>query len=129
MKSNKNIGKKIKRFLDPYNLAIIICIIIIAVSLYIIFKPNNSGMLTRSGIEVVQSNTKKGEEISEKQALKIAVRQFKILNENVKEKDLNIIKIQRNNEKYYYITSANNSLEIKIDSGKVTRINAAPVEE
>ena len=129
MKSNKNIGKKIKRFLDPYNLAIIICIIIIAVSLYIIFKPNNSGMITRSGIEVVQSNTKKGEEISEKQALKIAVRQFKILNENVKEKDLNIIKIQRNNEKYYYITSANNSLEIKIDSGKVTRINAAPVEE
>ena len=129
MKSNKNIGKKIKRFLDLYNLAIIICIIIIAVSLYIIFKPNNSGMLTRSGIEVVQSNTKKGEEISEKQALKIAVRQFKILNENVKEKDLNIIKIQRNNEKYYYITSANNSLEIKIDSGKVTRINAAPVEE
>ena len=129
MKSNKNIGKKIKRFLDPYNLAIIICIIIIAVSLYIIFKPNNRGNLTPSGVEVVQSNTKEGEEISEKQALKIAVKQFKILNEKVKEKDLNIIKIQRNNEKYYYITSANNSLEIKIDSGKVTRINAAPVEE
>lgn len=129
MKLNKNVSKKIKRFLDPYNVAIIICIIIIAVSLYIIFKPNNSENLTPSGIEVVQSNAKEGEEISEQQALEIAVKQFKILNEEVKEENLNIIKIQRNNEKYYYITSANNSLEIKIDSGKVTRINAAPVEE
>ena len=129
MKLNNNVSKKIKRFLDPYNVAIIICIIIIAVSLYIIFKPNNGENLTPSGIEVVQSNAKKGEEISEQQALEIAVKQFKILNEEVKEENLNIIKIQRNNEKYYYITSANNSLEIKIDSGKVTRINAAPVEE
>ena len=49
--------------------------------------------------------------------------------EKVKEDDLNVVTIQREGEKYYYITSKQNSLEIKIKGGKVTRINAAPVEE
>lgn len=129
MKLNKKTIKKLKRLFSLYNLAILVCIIVIAVSLYIIFKPNDNKIVTPSGIEVVQTNLKDGEEISEEQARKAAVKQFKILNEDVKEKDLNIIKIQRNNEKYYYITSVNNSLEIKINGGKVTKINAAPVEE
>lgn len=127
MKLSKKAKRTIKRIFNLYNLAILACIIIILGSLYIIFKPEK--VYTPSGIEVVQTNLKEGEEISEEQARKAAVKQFKILNENVEEDELNVVKIQRNNEKYYYITSVNNSLEIKIDGGKVTRINAASVEE
>lgn len=111
-----------------YNLAIIVFSIIIVVFLYIIFKPNDK-VLTPSGLEVVQTNIKDDEEITEEQAKKVAVEQFRILKEDVKEEDLKLIKIQRNNEEYYYITSINNSLEIKIKGGKTTRINAALVEE
>lgn len=127
MKVNKKIKKKIKRIFNLYNLAILVCIIIILSSLYIIFKPEK--MYTPSGIEVVQTKVEEGEEISEEQARKVAIKQFKILKEDVKEDELNIVKIQRNNEKYYYITSVNNSLEIKINGGKIIRINSATVEE
>ena len=47
----------------------------------------------------------------------------------LKKEDLKVIKIQREGEEYYYITSVENSLEIKIKGGKISRINAAPVEE
>ena len=129
MKVNKKIIKRIKRIFSFYNLAIFACIIIILISLYIILKPDNDVVTTPSGITVVQTNIKEGKEISEEQAKKAAVDQFKILGENVKEEKLNVIKIQRKQEEYYYITSVNNSLEIKINDGKITRINAAPVEE
>lgn len=127
MKINKKIMKKIKRSFSFYNFAIFACIIIIVISIYIILKP--ATVTTPSGITVVQTNIKEDEKISKEKAIEAAVKQFKILGENVKEEELNVVKIQRNQEEYYYITSVNNSLEIKINGGKVTRINAAPVEE
>lgn len=127
MKINKKIMKKIKRSFSFYNFAIFACIIIIVISIYIILKP--AAVTTPSGITVVQTNIKEDEKISKEKAIEAAVKQFKILGENVKEEELNVVKIQRNQEEYYYITSVNNSLEIKINGGKVTRINAAPVEE
>lgn len=122
------IAKKIKRLFNIYNLAILVSIIIILISLYIIFIPNEK-ITTPSGLEVEQSNMENEKEITEKQAKKLAVKQFKKLKEDVKEEELNIIKIQRESEEYYYITSVNNSLEVKIKGGKITRINAALVEE
>lgn len=127
MKLSKKAKRTIKRIFNLYNLAILACIIIILGSLYIIFKPEK--VYTPSGIEVVQTNIKDGEDITEEQARKTAVKQFEILKEDVKEEELNVVKIQRNNEKYYYITSVNNSLEIKINGGKIIRINSATVEE
>ena len=127
MKINRKLIKKIRKILNIYNIAILGCIILIAVSLCIIFKPNK--VVTPSGITVVQTDVKDEEEITEEKARKTAVKQFKKLNEKVKEDDLNVVTIQREGEKYYYITSKQNSLEIKIKGGKVTRINAAPVEE
>ena len=47
----------------------------------------------------------------------------------VKKEDLQVKKIQRSGEEYYYISSANNTMEIQISSGKITRINSATVEE
>lgn len=125
---NKKMLRKIKRIFSFYNLAIAVCIIAIGVSLYIIFKPNNT-IKTSTGLEVVTTNIKQDEEISEKEAREVAVKQFKLLNEKVEKEDLKVIKIQREKDEYYYITSANNSLEIKILGGEVTRINAAPIEE
>lgn len=122
------ISKKIKRLFSIYNLAILVSIIIILISLYIIFMPNEKTII-HNGIEVEQSNIENEKQITENQAKKLAVKQFKKLKEDVKEEELNIIKIQRENEEYYYITSVNNSLEIKINGGKITRINAALVEE
>ncbi len=124
---NKDILEKWRDILNIYNLGIFICAILLLVSIYIIFKPDE--IVTPSGIAVVDTNTKETEEIAEETARKAAVKQFKRLREETKKEDLKVIKIQREGEEYYYITSVENSLEIKIKGGKISRINAAPVEE
>lgn len=121
---------KIKEMFSLYNIAIVACVIIIIVSLYIIFKPNKKeGKVTVDGVEVVQTNKKESEEISEKEARKIAVKQFKNLGENVKGESLELTMIQRKGEEYYYIVSKKNNIEVKIKGGKVTKINSSLVEE
>ena len=123
-----NINKKIKRIFNLYNLGIFTCIVVILVSGYIIFKPEKQE--TPSGIEVVQSDKEENEEITEEEARKVAKKQFKKLGEkNIKEENLQVKKIQRSGEEYYYISSAENTMEIQIKGGKVTRINSATVEE
>ena len=127
--------EKLKNILNLYNIAVAICVIVIIVSLYIILKPEDGEIFAKKektmvdGVEVIETNKKETEEISEKEARKIAVKQFKKLNENVKEDSLDIMKIQRKGEEYYYIVSPKNNMEIKIMGGKVTRINSSLVEE
>lgn len=127
---------KIKEILTPYNIAVTICIIVIIVSLYIILKPSKGSFfgnkvekVTVDGVEVVQTNKNETEEITEKEARKIAVKQFKLMGEKSKEESLSLTKIQRKGEEYYYIVSQKNNLEIKIRGGKITRINSSLVEE
>ena len=118
-------NKKLKMMLNLYNLAILACVVIILISGYIIFKPNKSGVSGK--VDVVQSEKK---EITEDDARTLAKKQFKKLGEkSVKKEDLQVKKIQRSGEEYYYISSANNTMEIQISSGKITRINSATVEE
>lgn len=104
-----------------------IAIVIIIILIGLCFKTDKK--MTPGGIEVVETNIKEEEEITEEQAKKTAVKQFKKLKENIKQEDLKVLKIQRSGEEYYYITSSQNSLEIKIKGGQVTRINSASVEE
>jgi len=97
-----------------------------------VFKPENSENNQETAkkqdkVEIVNADVKSGDKTSENQAKKTAVKQFKKLGENTKEEDLQIMKIQRKGEEYYYITSKENTLEIKIDTGKVTRINSVEV--
>lgn len=97
-----------------------------------VFKPessenNQETAKKQDKVEIVNADVKAGDKTSEKQAKKTAVKQFKKLGENTKEEDLQIMKIQRKGEEYYYITSKENTLEIKIDTGKVTRINSVEV--
>lgn len=128
--------EKLKNIVNLYNIAVVICVVVIIVSLCIILKPEDGGIFAKQkeklmvdGVEVIQSNKKEKEEISEKEARKIAVKQFKKLNENVKEDSLSVTKIQRKGEEYYYIVSQKNNVEIKIMGGKITRVNSSLVEE
>lgn len=127
--------EKLKEMLNLYNIAVAICVIVIIVSVYIILKPKDGEILAKKektmvdGVEVIETNKKETGEISEKEARKIAAKQFKKLNENVKEDSLSIMKIQRKGEEYYYIVSSKNNMEIKIMGGKITRINSSLVEE
>ena len=128
--------EKLKNIVNLYNIAVVICVVVIVVSLCIILKPEDGGIFAKQkeklmvdGVEVIQSNKKETEEISEKEARKIAVKQLKKLNENVKEDSLSVTKIQRKGEEYYYIVSQKNNVEIKIMGGKITRVNSSLVEE
>ena len=131
MKVNKKFRRIIKKVLKPYNLAIFGCIILISVSMFVIFKPDKNNTSTENSktsntkTEVIKSDEK---DITEEKARKLAKKQFKKLGENIKESELQVEKIQRKGEDYFYITSEKNTLEIKIDSGKITRINSVAVE-
>jgi len=116
------------KYFNLYNLAILCCVIAVVVGLYFLLK-SEKGKTTQSGIEIVDTNIKEDGEISEEKAKEVAIKQFKNLGEKVSREDLNIKKIKRQGEEYYYITSKENTMEIKIKGGKVTRINSAPVEE
>lgn len=124
---NRKLVKKIKRIFQGYNIAILVCTVLIIGSLYIILKPTEK--VTPSGIKVVDTNVKESNDMTEEEARKATVKQFKEVGENVKEDQLNVRKIMRNGEEYYFISSAKNTLEIKIKGGTITRINSATVDE
>ena len=120
-------SKKLKKIFSLYNIAIVGCIILIASSLWIIFKPKEN--VTPYGLKLVNSETKQEEDITEEKAKKVAIKQFKDLGEkNLKEENLTIEKIERQQEEYYYICSPENTMEIKIKGGQITRINSASVD-
>lgn len=128
LKKKKSRRKRNKDNLNIRNIAIVsISIIMIIIGISICFKTDKK--MTPSGIEVVETKIKDDKEITEEEAKKVAVKQFKKLNEKVNQDELKILKIQRSGEEYYYITSSQNSLEIKIKGGQITRINSASVEE
>lgn len=127
MKNYKRFFEEKKEILNVYNFSILGCGIIILISLYILFQPVK--IVTPSGLTVVQTNVKETENIAEDEAKKVAVEQFKELKENVRKEEVNIQRIQREGEEYFYITSQQNSLEIKIKGGTITRINTMPVKE
>ena len=65
------------------------------------------------------NNTLSNEEDKQKQeAIKVAKKKFNELGENVEENNLEVLKIQRKGELYYYISSKDNTLEIRIKDNK-----------
>lgn len=159
--------RKSRRLISTHSLLIILCLLLIAVSVHILFseedeeiivgqakeqtqaqnqvkdqeqnqtqvqtenqaKPTNNNEVTQKDeVKVVQSGNS-GNEITEQEARKLAAKQFKELNEKwVKEKELEVLEFSRANEYYYYISSKENTVEIKKDGGKITRINSVPVQ-
>ena len=127
MKISKKLSKKLKNIFNLYNIAIIACVILIAISVYIIFKPDKQ--ISKNDVEIIQTDISEIKEISEKEAKKVAQKQFKKIGEKVKLEDLECKKIKREQAEYYYITSAKNSLEITVIGGKIERINSVLVEK
>lgn len=162
MKINRKLVRRIKRIFKPYNLLIIACIVIVAVSVYILVKPdgsdtssdkaevknttvskveNQSGNTTTSNAEnknttttttteEKKENTSNKKEITEKKARSIAKKKFKELGEkNLDEKSFTVYKRTREGQTHYYVRSAENTAEIDIYTGKITRLNSAVVNE
>lgn len=133
--------KWIKKHLNLYNLSIIGLVLIIIISLCVIFRDNIGNVANSivsnikemdssseekelNGVKVVASSIKENEEITEEKAKKMAVKQFKRLGENIKADQLNLTPIRRSGERYFYITSEENTLEIRVLGGEITRINS-----
>ena len=116
--------KKTKKF-DMYNLAIIGCVILIIISAIILFVPNKGSIADK--FQSIFTSTQK-KEISEDKAKEKAVKKFKELGEDISKDNLQVIKIQRSGEEYYYITSKKNTMEVKVIGGKITRVNSVVVD-
>jgi short subunit fatty acids transporter len=131
MKVNRKAIKRLKRILSPYNLAIFACIIVILVSLYIIIEPNinvNFNLFEAKSQE--ETSVDETKQITEKDARKIAKKKFKELGEKkVEEDDLSVTQIQREGNLCYYVCSSENTVEINISGGKITRVNSVAVSE
>lgn len=134
--------KRLKRIFSFYNFAIFATITVIVVALILILEPDFSKIIPKRENSVSQTQNKQenntkdelkivnslNKTASEDDARKMAKKQFKELKENVNEKDLQVIKIQREGEEYYYISSPNNTCEVKLSTGEITRVNSVKVE-
>lgn len=148
---------KSRSLISTHNLLIILCLILIAVSVHMLFSEDDEEMIVgkakeqtqnqekeqtenqtkttendevtkKEDVKVVQSGNS-ANEITQQEARKLAAKQFKELDEKwVKEKELEVLEFSRANEYYYYISSKENTIEIKKDGGKITRINSVPVQ-
>ena len=157
--------RKSRSLISTQSLLIILCLLLIAVAVHMLFseddekivvgqakeqtqaqnqeknqvqnkaqtenqtKPTTNSEISKKGEAKVVQSENSANEINEQEARKLAVKQFKELNERwVKEKDLEVLEFSRANEYYYYISSKENTVEIKKDGGKITRINSVPVQ-
>ena len=119
------IKRKIKKMLNLYNLAIIACAVLIVVALCIMLKPDKKEDTSQvsNSTQVVKNEKKDNKkQIKEDKAREIAKKRFEQLGENdVKESELDVKKITRNGEDSYFISSANNTLEVRATDGKIIR--------
>lgn len=136
----KNIKRlKVKKRII-YSIIVVCSLILICAILYLgdknaqIFGGNIAGMVeTKIDINRNKKENKEEEkdgkdEKSENKAANVAIKKFKELGENTKKSDLEILKIERKGELYYYISSKENTVEVRIRDNKITRVNSVPVE-
>ena len=138
--------KWLKKHLNLYNMGIIVAVLMIIISLIVIFRSNIAAGFSAigstikdmtyhpeerdfNGVKVVASKKREDQEITEDEARDMAITQFERLGENVNKDDIRIVKLKRNDNMYYFISSKENTMEISIQGGIVTRINAVVVPE
>ena len=95
------------------------------------FKKNEDRNTSQNTIDTNTINTyvKDEEEIAKENATNVAVKKFRELGEITTASELEVVKIKRKNELYYYISSKENTVEVRIEDNKITRINSVPVKE
>ncbi len=104
----------------------VITIIVIGIVIGTLYQLDKSHQILGGNLE----GFFEGEEEKQKEkAIEIAVKKFKELGEKVKKEQLEVLKIQRKGELYYYISAKENSLEIKISDLQITRVNGILVDK
>lgn len=91
-------------------------------------KSTNTAKNSKENTSVASTANKDSEGKEADVAAKVAINKFKELGENVKKEDLEILKIQRDGEELYYISSKENTAEVRISDSKITRLNSVPVK-
>lgn len=117
-----------------YGLLILLCIGIIAGCTMVLIEPDFGELFHTKKVSSVDRKNKEkvkvvtmehsGDVISEEEARKLAKMQCKELGEEVEEGSLEVIKVEKKGDPFYYITSRRNSMQIDIGSGKITKINS-----
>lgn len=120
------VQKKIK-------IAIIIGIIvltIIGVTIGTLYELDKSHKILGGNLEGIFSGKEstKGEEKQKKKAIEKAIDKFDELGEKVKKEELEVLRIQRKGELYYYISAKENSVEVNINTFEITRVNGILVD-
>lgn len=127
---NERISKIRKLNNRRRNVKIAICAIvlgIIGVTVFFTLKDNFKPKSDESS-QTSEIHNKNDDE-QKKKALKVARKKFEELGEKVNEKDLEILKIERKGEFYYYISSKENTVEVRISDNKITRVNSVVVDK
>ena len=127
---NERISKIRKLNNRRRNVKIAICAIvleIIGVTAFFTLKDNFKPKSDESSQTSEIRN--KNDDEQKKKALKVARKKFEELGEKVNEKDLEILKIERKGEFYYYISSKENTVEVRIYDNKITRVNSVVVDK
>lgn len=104
--------------------------IVIASVLLIVLVGLGIAICVKNEVFSTSQSQQETEDKQKEKAVKIAIKKFKQLGEkNVKEEELEVLKIQRKGELFYFISSKENTLEVRISDNKITRVNSVIVEE
>lgn len=113
----------LRELFTSYNLAIFICVLVIVISLVVIVLPKEETPTDSESSEITIG-------ITESQAKTIAMRKFKDLGEsNLKSDNLETTQIKRGDELFYYISSKENTVEIRVADGTITMVNSVKVNQ
>lgn len=123
----KRIKRKKKTIL--LSIGIIITILIVCIVLFVLKEANVIGKNKNESSGVAQSITENSDEQKKKKAIDVALNKFRELGENVNENELEVMKIKRKNEYYYYISSKQNTVEVRLSDNKIIRVNSILVEK
>lgn len=123
----KRIKRKKKTIL--LSIGIISTILIVCIVLFVLKEANVIGKNKNESSGVAQSITENSDEQKKKKAIDVALNKFRELGENVNENELEVMKIKRKNEYYYYISSKQNTVEVRLSDNKIIRVNSILVEK
>lgn len=105
----------------------IIALGIIGVAIFVGVKNNIN--IKGDGNDKTTEIRKDDEDKQKKKAINVAIKKFEELGEKVNKDNLEVLKIERKGEFYYYISSKENTVEVRISDNKITRVNSVVVDK
>ena len=115
--------------------AVIVVIAIIAIFIAMLILDKSQHTFNGQVLKLVGITEKKQEDEEDKKrkgTYNIVKRQamsYDELGEKTKKENLEVLKIKRKGEYYYYISAKENTVEVRIKDNKITRVNSIPIEE